>query len=81
MIRPLTGGRLTRRSLITATATLIPGLARAQAQGKPALGKPPTVISHPPRQWGRFAPPEVYPDPDILVIDPSFKPNTVHLDI
>ncbi len=77
------GGRLTRRSLIAATAALIPAAipagVRAQARAKPALGAPPTVISQPPRQWGRFAPPDVYPDPDILIIDPSFKPYLIGL--
>jgi gluconolactonase len=31
------------------------------------------VITNPPRVWGRHAPPDIYPDPDILVIDPVFK--------
>ena len=38
-----------------------------------ATGTPPSVISNPPRQWGRHAPPDIYPDPDIVVIDPSFE--------
>jgi gluconolactonase len=79
MQRQLLHGQLTRRSLIAAAATLIPGSVRAQPQAKPALGAPPTVISQPPRQWGRYAPPEVYPDPDILVIDPSFAPYLIRL--
>ncbi|MGH7040420.1 MAG: SMP-30/gluconolactonase/LRE family protein, partial [Stellaceae bacterium] len=73
------GGRLTRRSLLTASVLLVPALARAQTQKKAALGTPPSVITEPPRQWGRHAPPDVYPDPDILVIDPSFKPYLVGL--
>ncbi|MGH7052765.1 MAG: SMP-30/gluconolactonase/LRE family protein [Stellaceae bacterium] len=73
------GGRLTRRSLLTAGAILVPALARAQTQKKAALGTLPSVITEPPRQWGPHAPPEIYPDPDILVIDPSFKPYLVGL--
>ena len=30
------------------------------------------MISNPPRQWGHHAPPNIYPDPDVIVIDPSF---------
>src|ERR1700722_16060365 len=69
--------RLTRRRLVqsaaalAATAPLLP--AAAFAQGAAALGTPPSVITNPPRQWGRHAPPEIYSDPDIIVIDPSFK--------
>ena len=37
-----------------------------------ATGAPLTVISTPPRQWGHHAPPNIYPDPDVIVIDPSF---------
>lgn len=33
--------------------------------------QPPSVISNPPRQWGPDTP-EIYPDPDIIAIDPSF---------
>lgn len=79
MAQPSAAGRLTRRSLLTASALLVPALARAQTQAKPALGTPPSVITEPPRQWGPHAPPDVYPDPDILIIDPSFKPYIVGL--
>lgn len=54
------------------SAVLAPFAAVAQ-QPSAATGTPPSVISNPPRQWGRFAPPEIYPDPDIVVIDPSFR--------
>ena len=79
MIPRLPGGRLTRRSLLAAGTALIPALARGQPQTKPALGVPPTVISQPPRQWGALAPPEIYPDPDVLIVDPSFAPYLVRL--
>src|SRR5690349_18105985 len=52
------------------------GLATT-ALARPAFAQstatPPSVISNPPRQWGRHAPPDIYPDPDIVVIDPSFE--------
>ncbi len=46
--------------------------ARAQ-QPTAATGTPPSVITNPPRQWGQHAPPTIYPDPDIIVIDPAFN--------
>jgi gluconolactonase len=70
--------RLSRRGMLAGAAALAPALAWGQ-ESKPQLGSPPTVISNPPRQWGRFAPPEIYPDPDILVIDPSFNQYLVGL--
>ncbi len=68
---------LSRRLLLAGAAALAPTLALGQE--KPAFGTPPSVISNPPRRWGRFAPPSIYPDPDILVIDPSFKKYLVGL--
>ena len=68
---------LSRRGLLAGAVALAPALALGQE--KPALGTPPSVISSPPRQWGRFAAPTIYPDPDILVIDPSFKKYLVGL--
>ncbi|MEO8715374.1 MAG: SMP-30/gluconolactonase/LRE family protein [Acetobacteraceae bacterium] len=68
---------LSRRGLLAGAAALAPTLAWGQE--KPALGNPPTVISSPPRQWGRFAPPTIYPDPDVLILDPSFKNYVVGL--
>jgi gluconolactonase len=62
---------LSRRGLLTGAAALAPTLALAQ-EAKPQFGSPPTVISQPPRQWGRFAAPELYPDPDVIVIDKEF---------
>ena len=53
-------------------AALAPDAALAQ-QPNAATGTPPSVITNPPRQWGRDAPPSIYPDPDIIVIDPSFR--------
>ena len=70
--------RLTRRGFIAGSAALAPVVAWGQ-EAKPQLGTPPTVISTPPRQWGPSAPPDIYPDPDILVVDKSFAPLRVGL--
>ncbi|HTT80321.1 MAG TPA: SMP-30/gluconolactonase/LRE family protein [Stellaceae bacterium] len=69
---------LTRRGLLAGTAALAPALAWGQT-AKRQLGSPPTVIGNPPRQWGASAPPDIYPDPDVLVIDKSFAPLRVGL--
>ena len=65
---------LSRRALLAGTAgaaALGPVIARAQQNAN--LGTPATVISSPPRD---FAPghPSIYPDPDVVVVDPSFLP-------
>ena len=39
----------------------------------PALGSPPSTITTPPRQWGSDAPPNLYPDPDIVFVAPEFR--------
>jgi gluconolactonase len=61
-----------RRALIAAAATVTAFGARAQPRPD-TTGTPPSVITNPPRQWGRDAPPNIYPDPDIIVIDPDFR--------
>ena len=48
------------------------GRAFAQ-QATSQTGTPPSVITNPPRQWGHHAPPSIYPDPDIIIVDPSEK--------
>lgn len=45
----------------------------ALAQGVLGRAQPRSVITDPPRAWGPGADPVIYPDPDILVIDPSFN--------
>ncbi|MGI8858363.1 MAG: SMP-30/gluconolactonase/LRE family protein [Thermomicrobiales bacterium] len=53
------------------------GVAVFQATARdapPNQGTPPSVITNPPRQWGPDAPPTIYPDPDIITVDPSFGP-------
>src|SRR5882672_9077898 len=71
---------LSRRDLgrttagLAATAALAPVAAFSQTPAPvAALGTPPSVISNPPRQWGRHASPNIYPDPDVVVIDPTFR--------
>src|SRR3954467_11162835 len=77
---------LTRRGMIAGGAALAPALAPTLAFGQGAppgaaprapspnavLGQPATVVSNPPRIWGEGAPPNIFPDPDILVVDPAF---------
>ena len=36
-------------------------------------GSPPSTTTNPPRQWGPDAPPNIYPDPDVVVVDPQFR--------
>ena len=53
-------------------ASVLAPVVLAQAPGA-ATGTPASVISNPPRQWGPHAPPSMYPDPDIVVIDNAFR--------
>src|SRR5690349_25116687 len=70
---------LSRRGLLAgagAVGATALALRRAGAQTQPApnaqLGTPASTITNPPRDWtpGR---PSIYPDPDIIVIDPAFR--------
>jgi len=70
--------QLTRRAAVAGAIALTPGIAVAQA-GKAMLGTPPSVITNPPRDWSPNAPPDVYPDPDIIVADPAFRRLLVNL--
>ena len=67
---------LSRRSLLAGAAAL-GGAAvlvgrGASAQQSARLGIPPSVITDPPRNWGPGNP-SIYPDPDVIVVDPSFE--------
>jgi gluconolactonase len=68
---------MARRSFVLAGAASVASVAahaqQTAQETRAQLGTPPSVITQPPRQWGRFAPPSIYPDPDILILDPSFK--------
>src|SRR5205807_1298669 len=73
---------LSRRTILAGAAgaaAALPAIARAQAPGagpmippQAQLGAPATTITTPPRDWtpGR---PSIYPDPDVIVVDPSFR--------
>src|SRR6202162_6467476 len=70
-------GRLSRRGLLAAAAgaiALAPSPARAQAAPAPHahLDAPASTITNPPRDWTPGKP-SIYPDPDVIVIDPSFR--------
>ena len=58
---------LTRRGMLAAAATAVPTLAAAQ--NKPLFGPTASVLTG--RTWGPDAPPNTYPDPDILILDPA----------
>src|SRR5215467_2146166 len=77
--------RLSRRTLLAAAAVAAPAITRAQtppsqspsppaAPPAPAaqLGTPPSTITNPPRDWAPGQP-SIYPDPDIIVVDPAFR--------
>jgi gluconolactonase len=62
-----------RRLFLTLSASaLVTGRAAVAQQATP-----PSVITTPPRTWGRDAPPAIYPDPDVIVVDPAFLPLRV----
>jgi len=62
---------LTRRGAIAGVAAL-PATA-AFAQTMPTPGPYASVISNPPRVYGLDVAPDVYPDPDLVVVDRSFS--------
>lgn len=64
--------RLTRRGFVAGASALLPAQALAQ-EARPSFGTASTVISNPPRIWGDGAPPNIFPDPDMLVVDPAFN--------
>jgi gluconolactonase len=63
---------VSRRAII-AGATSVTAIGAEAETRSDAVATPPSVITNPPRQWGRDAPPDIYPDPDIIVVDPAFK--------
>ena len=62
-------GALRTLGLAGSAALLAPVLARAQTNA-PA---PVSTVSSPPRDFAPGVSPNVYPDPDVIVIDPSFN--------
>ena len=68
---------LSRRGVIAggaglAGALLASGAARSQ-QPNANLGTPASVLTNPPRDWSSHNP-SIYPDPDVIIVDPSFTP-------
>lgn len=79
MVSLSTCAGISRRNLLAAggvisAVTLLPRAATAQAPSasNAQLGAPASTITSPARDWapGR---PSIYPDPDVIVIDPSFR--------
>ena len=64
---------LTRRGFVAGAAAAAPTLAFAADAAKPVLPGQPSVITMPPRQWGEGVGPVIFPDPDVITIDPSFR--------
>ena len=60
--------QISRRAVLAAGA-MLPGLAWAAETQR---GTPPSVITNPPRDFSRAAPPQSAPDPDVLIVDKSF---------
>jgi gluconolactonase len=52
------------------TMAVAPAVARAQQNAN--FGTPASVVTNPPRRWG-LRDPAIYPDPDVIAIDPSFS--------
>ena len=48
------------------------GAPAQEIPGGPGPVDPPSTTSSPPRDFAPDAPPNVYPDPDVLVVDPAF---------
>src|SRR5580704_8953740 len=74
----MTQRNLSRRTLIAGAAGLAGAAALTRAplaQTPPPnaqLGTPPSTITNPPRDWSPGHP-SIYPDPDVLAVDPSFR--------
>ena len=73
------GRGISRRTFMRAvggaagTAALVPVVAKAQtpSAGKPA--EPLSTVTSPPRDFGPYASPTTYVDPDVITIDPLFN--------
>ena len=66
---------INRRTLIAGGCSALPLITvpRVLAAVKAETAVPPSVITQPPRQWGKDAAPDVFPDPDVLPIDDGFN--------
>lgn len=66
---------LCRRTMLAGIAALPATRVLAQPAPVPAqaiFGPTSSVVSNPPRQWGSGAPTNIYPDPDVITLDPAF---------
>jgi len=61
--------RKVSRRAVLAAGVMLPGLAWAAETQR---ATPPSVITSPPRDFSRAAPPVTAPDPDVLIVDKSF---------
>ncbi|MFZ2007256.1 MAG: SMP-30/gluconolactonase/LRE family protein [Stellaceae bacterium] len=76
----MTHHALSRRTLIAGAAGIAGTAALSRTAGAQTpspspnaqLGTPPSTITNPPRDW-RPGRPDIYPDPDIIVVDPAFR--------
>ncbi len=57
---------------ISTAALGIAAVGRSAGAQPATAAVPPSVITTPARQWGPHAPPSIYPDPDVIVVDPAF---------
>ena len=81
-------GLIKRLAAVAGAAALAPSLAgslamaqstqSAQSAQSVANASAPSVVSNPPRDFGPNAPPEPYPDPDVIVVDPLFNKYRVN---
>src|SRR5471030_2622609 len=62
-----------RRRFVQMTAGGLGAAAFARSAGaQQPTGIPPSTVTSPAREWGRHAPPAIYPDPDVIIVDPVF---------
>jgi gluconolactonase len=66
------GAALSRRTFVGAIAAGAAAAGSHRALAQAERGVPPSVVTSPPRQFGSHAPPNVYLDPDIVIVDPLF---------
>jgi hypothetical protein len=64
------GAARSRRTLVGAIAAGAAAAGSHRALAQAERGVPPSVVTSPPRQFGPHAPPNVYLDPDIVIVDP-----------
>jgi gluconolactonase len=68
MTRQDDGGAISRRTLVGAIAAGAAAAGSGRAMAQAEKGVPPSVVTSPPRQFGPHAPPNVYSDPDLVIV-------------